>query len=108
VAFSVFSVALPSPTGSLLITLIELIEQADDDQRTFECWSCSYFETVVADANGPITIRIFSWTSALESNANILQCNIDVRFTPQLDMVRCGGAAQSRNNAAGIPVVRHH
>ena len=31
----------------MLLTLIEPTEQADDDQRTFECWSCSYSETLV-------------------------------------------------------------
>src|SRR5262249_9649545 len=31
----------------MLLTLIELTEQVDDDQRTFECWTCSYSETVV-------------------------------------------------------------
>ena len=31
----------------MLLTLIEPTEQIDDDQRTFECWTCSYFETVV-------------------------------------------------------------
>jgi hypothetical protein len=31
----------------MLLTLIELTEQVDDDQRIFECWTCSYSETVV-------------------------------------------------------------
>ena len=31
----------------MLLTLIELPEQVDDDQRTFGCWTCSYSETLV-------------------------------------------------------------
>jgi hypothetical protein len=51
-----FDPTTPPPVGQrrcpkcgvlMLLTLIEPTEQADDDQRTFECWSCSYSETVV-------------------------------------------------------------
>jgi hypothetical protein len=31
----------------MLFAQIELNEQIDDDQLTFECWTCSYSETVV-------------------------------------------------------------
>jgi hypothetical protein len=31
----------------MVLKLIDPTEQADDDQRMFECWSCSYSETVV-------------------------------------------------------------
>jgi hypothetical protein len=51
-----FDPMTPPPVGQrrcpkcgvpMLLTLIEPTEQAYDDQRTFECWSCSYSETVV-------------------------------------------------------------
>jgi len=51
-----FDPTTPPPVGQrrcpkcgvpMLLTLIEPTEQADDDQRTFECWSCSYSERVV-------------------------------------------------------------
>jgi len=32
--------------------MIEPTEQADDGQRTFECWTCSYSETVVLTSSG--------------------------------------------------------
>jgi hypothetical protein len=38
---------MPEVRRAMLLTLIELTEQVDDDQRTFECWTCFYSETVV-------------------------------------------------------------
>jgi len=37
----------PTCGAPMLLTMIEPTEQADDDQRTFQCWACAYSETVV-------------------------------------------------------------
>jgi len=51
-----FDPMTPPPVGQrqcpkcgvpMLLTLVEPAEQADDDQRTFKCWSCSHSETIV-------------------------------------------------------------
>jgi hypothetical protein len=45
------------------------------------------------------------WSSRFTKRVSAPQAVLDADYR---FMVRCGGAAQSRNNAAGIPVVRRH
>jgi formate dehydrogenase maturation protein FdhE len=58
-----FDPTTPPPVGQrrcpacgvpMIAIMIEPTEQADDGQRTFECWTCSYSETVVLTSSGAL------------------------------------------------------